>query len=123
MPWTRNFGVPQLPCLAFENADEFLADDLALLLRVVTPVQGGEKLGGGIHRHQLGSHLFAEGAHHLFGFPLAEQTGIHEHRHLLVADGFMHQCGRHGRVHAAADGCQHTSASHLGADPAPHFPR
>ncbi len=121
MPCTRNFGVAKFLRLAFENADEFLADDLALLLRVSDAFQGGEKLPGGIHRHQFGAHLLAEGAHHLFRFPLAQQTGIHENSHLLVADGLMHQRGSHRRVHAPADRRQDAFLSNLGLDPGDTF--
>ena len=94
--------------LAFEDADEFFADNPALLLRIGDTFQGGKKLTGSIHRHQFGAHLLAEGFHHLFRFALAQQTGIHEDSHQLVADGLMHQRGRDGRVHAAAHRRQDT---------------
>ncbi len=103
--------------LAFKDANEFLANNPALLLRIGDTLEGFEKFLGSIHNHQFSAHLLAEGTDHLFRFALPQETGIHEYSHLLVADGFMHQRGRHRRVHAAAYSSQDAFPSNLALDP------
>jgi hypothetical protein len=112
----QEFGGAEFFGCPLENTDEFLADDLALLLGVDDALKSCKELRASLHRYQFGAHLLAEGFHHLLRFALAQQAGIHEDRHLLVTNGFMHQRGGDGRIHSARDRRQDAFPTHLGAD-------
>ena len=68
-----------------EDANEQLADDLALLLGVDHPHQSVEEPVGGVHRDQLDALGTAEGVDHLLAFVLAHQAGVDEHASELMA--------------------------------------
>ena len=112
-PLHQEARLAKLPGLLLEQADKPFADDLALLFRFADALQRTDELRGGIHRDQFNLHLLAEGCHHLFPFVLSEQARIHENAYKLVAQGAVHQGSRHGRIHSAADGGEHTFGAHL----------
>ena len=99
--------------LALEDADELLADDFALFLRLGDTCQSGKILIGGLDGHQFDAEHVAEGFHDLRALILAQQAGIDKNGHQLVADGFVHQRRRHRRIDSARNGCQHPRPANL----------
>ncbi len=85
----------------FERADELLADDLALLLRLAHALERGEEVLGSVHRDELDAGGLDEIMLDLLGLALAQQAMVHEHAGELFADGLVHQRGGHGGVDAA----------------------
>ncbi len=127
MPWTRNFGPAASPASApsafgaarpeiarhlLEDADEQLADDLALALGIGHSFQCGEVTVGRLDVHQVDLELPAEGVLDLIRLTGAHEARVHEHAGELLADGLVDECGGHRRVDPSAQGAEHP----LGAD-------
>ena len=74
-----------------EDADEQLADDLALALGVGHPGQRGEVTVGRLHVDEIDLELATEGVLDLVGLAGAHEAGVDEHAGQLVAHGLVHQ--------------------------------
>ena len=70
--------------------------------------------------HQRHVEVVAEGLLHLLPLVHAQHAVIHEHAGEVVADGAVHQQGRHGAIHAARQPADGPAVAHLLAD-APHL--
>ncbi len=106
---------PSLRRDLLEDADEQLADRLALLLRVDHTVESGEEALGGPYVHEVDGELPAKGLLDLRGLARTHQPGVHEDTRQLLADGLVHEGGSDGGVHAPGEGAQHSRAAHLAA--------
>ncbi len=104
--------------LAFflEHADELLADDLALALRLGDACQLAEVALTGIHADKVDIKVRVAGAEHCADFfllVLAQQAVVHEHAGQLLAHGLCQHGGQHGRIHAAGQCTQHLAVADL----------
>ena len=84
-----------------EDADEQLADRLALLLGVGDAGEALEVALGGAHVDQLDALVALERLDDLVALALAHEAGVDEHARELGADRLVHQRGRHRGVDAA----------------------
>ena len=99
-----------------EHPDELLADDAPLPLRVLHARELRQEPVGRLHVHQRHAEVPGERVLDLFGLPLAQQAGVHEHARQLVVDRLVHEeCGHRG-VDAAGERAQHLGVPHLRAD-------
>ena len=112
----QEVGLADLVRLLLEDADELLADDLALLLGVGDAGQLGQEALLGLHVHQRHVEVAAEGVLHLLALVLAHEAVVHEDAGELVADRLVGEQGRHGGIDAAGEAAHHRSLAHLGAD-------
>ena len=99
-----------------ERANEFAADDLALLLGVGDARERIQELLTGIHRHEAD----ARGSHIVF-FDLAALIGpqeavVDEDADQLVADGLVHDCRGDRAVDAAGQSADDARAADLSAN-------
>ena len=99
-----------------EGANELLADDLALLLRLAHALERGEEVLGSIHGDELDAGGLDEVMLDLLGLALTQQTVVHEHAGQLVADGLVHQRGGDGGVDAAGQAADHLCVADLFTD-------
>ncbi len=120
MPWTRNStSSPVRDDLArglLEGPDELAPDDLALLLRVGDPVEGGEEPVGGIDDVQVDAGRGDVVPLHLLGLARPQQPVVDEDAGQLVADGALDQRCRHRGVDSAGQAADHPLAADLAAD-------
>ena len=114
MPCTRNLtSLPRARPLRgpgagpLEGADELLADDLALALRLGDACEGVEEVVGGVDGDEADAGRGDEVVLDLLDFALAQQTVVHEHAGELVADGLVYQSGGHGGINAAGQAADH----------------
>ena len=98
-----------------EDADEQLADGLALLLRVDDAGEPLEEPVGGPDVDELDALMAVERLDDLVALALAHQPGVDEHARELRADRLVHERGGHGRVDAAGQAADDPSAADLGA--------
>ena len=98
--------------LLLKDADELLADDLALALGLGDPGQLGQKARLGVHPDKVNIPL-GEGGLYLVALVLAHKAVVHEHAGELVPHRLGQQGGRNGGVHAAGQGQQHLAVPHL----------
>ena len=98
-----------------KNADEFLADDLALGLRIGHARQLAEETRFRVHADEVDVPL-AERGLDLVALVLAHQAVVDEYAGELAADrlGQQGRCDR--RIHAAGQRQQHLAVAHLAAD-------
>ena len=89
-------GVLEVDGDLFEDADEGLADDLALALGIGDVVQRLEETVARLDVHEVDGKLFAERLLDLLGLTEAQQSGVDEHARELVADRLVHERGRNG---------------------------
>lgn len=89
-------GAFQLARLFLEDADELLADDLALLLRLTDARQLLLEAFLGLDVDQRHVEVVLEGVDHLLGLVLPEQAVVHEDAGEVILDGAVHQ-QRRGR--------------------------
>ena len=101
--------------LPLENADKLLADDLALVLRLLNAGQGGEEALLLVAADQVDVPL-GEGLLHLVALVLAHQAVIHKDAGQLAAHSLRQQGGSHRGIHPAGQGQQHLALAYLGAD-------
>ena len=105
VPWPRK-----------EDADEFGADDLALLLGVGDAGELAEEAVGGVDVDEVGAELLAEDADDLLGLALAEEAVVDVDTGELLADGADEEGRDDGAVDAAGEGEEHLLVADLGAD-------
>ena len=86
-----------------EDADEQLADRLALALGVDHVVERVEETILRLHVHEVDLELLAERLLHLLGLAQAQQPRVDEHAHELIADRLVHERGRDRGVDAARE--------------------
>ena len=99
----------------FKDADELLANDLALALRLADAGQLGEEAGLRVHPDEVDVPL-GEGCLHLVALVQAHEAVVHEDAGQLPAHGFRQQGGHHGGIHTAAESQQHPAAAHFFPD-------
>ena len=99
-----------------EGADELLADDLALALRLGDACEGVEEVVGGVDGDEADAGRGDEVVLDLLDFALAQQAVVHEHAGELVADGLVYQSGGHGGINAAGQAADHLGVADLLAD-------
>ena len=116
MPWTRKRASVELLGLLLEDADELLADDLALALRVVDAGEPVEEALVGVDVDQLDAELLAERLDHLLGLVLAHQPVVDEDAGELVADRAVDERRGGRRVDPAGEPADHAGVADLGAD-------
>ena len=100
-----------------EDRDEFVADDLALGLRIGHAGELVQETIGGIDRDQVQAQLVAQALLHFFELVLAQHAVVDEHASearntLVVAHGAIHQGGGHGGIDAAGEGADGASLAH-----------
>ena len=117
MPWTRWLTSGSFARLLLEDADELLADDLALRLRVVDAGEPGEEALARVDVDQLDPEALAEGLDDLLGLALAQQAVVDEDAGELLADGAVDERRGGRRVDAAGEAADHAAVADLGADP------
>ena len=104
-----------LLALFLKDADELLADDLALGLRVGDVLQARKEALLGVDTHEVDVPVFKRGLDFV-ALVLAQQTVIDKDARKLAADGLGQQRRRNGGVHAAGKRQQHLAVADLGAD-------
>ena len=97
----EELGLHEPAGVLLEDADELVADRLALGLRLGDAGEAGEEAGAGVDVDQLDAHRAAERLGHLLALALAHQPGVDVHARQLVADGPVHERRGHRRVDAA----------------------
>ncbi len=103
--------------LLLEDADELLADDLALRLRVVDAGEALQEAFARVDVDQLDAEALSEGLDDLLGLALAEQAVVDEHAGELVADRLVDERRGRGRVDAAGEAADDAAVADLLADP------
>ena len=104
-----------LLALFLKDADELLADDLALVLRLLNAVESLEETLLGVDADEVYVPL-GECFLNLVALVLAHKAVIDEHAGELVADGLGQQCRCDRGVNAAGEGEQHLAAADLFTD-------
>src|SRR5437867_3497627 len=100
-PLHEEADVPELGGLLLEHTDELLADDLALLLRILDALEPREKTRLRLHMDERHAEMPTEGLDDLLGFVLAQQAVVDEDARELVADRLVHEERSDRRVDAA----------------------
>ncbi|KAI3482194.1 hypothetical protein L1887_55164 [Cichorium endivia] len=103
----------QLGHLGLKHVDEGVADDLALLLRVLDVLELGEELLRGVDDGEVDAEVLGEHLVHLRGLVGAQHAVVHHDGVEAVADGLVHELGGDGRVDTSRNGAEHLA---LGAD-------
>ncbi len=117
VPCTRNLASLLLAGHLLEDADEQLADRLALLLGVGQRRRGpAKKRSAAFTCTRSTANCFEEGRLDLLALAGAHEAGVDEDGRELVADRLVDERGRHGRVDAAREGAEHPAVADLGAD-------
>ena len=115
-PLDEEAHVAELSRLLLEDADELLADDLALLLRVGHAGEPAEEALLRLHVDERHVEVAAERLDDLLGLVLAQQAVVDEDARELVADGLVHEQRRDRRVDAARERAEHALGADRGAD-------
>ena len=102
--------VAQLRRLLLEDADELLADDRALLLRVGDAGEPGEEPLLRFDVHERNAEVAGERLHDLLRLVLAQQPVVDEDARELVADRLVHEQRRDRGVDAAGKRAEHALA-------------
>ena len=76
----------ELAGLLLEHADEFRADDLALLLRIGNACEFREEAFARVHINEIRVHLVAEHLDHLLRLTLTQQAVVDMHTGELIAN-------------------------------------
>ena len=95
-----------------EDVDEGVADDLALLFRIVHAGQQVEEQIGGLNVLEVQIEVFAQVSHDLFAFVLTQHAVVHEDAVELLTDGLVEQHGHHGGIHAAGERADDVAVAH-----------
>ena len=103
--------------LVLEDADELLADDLPLLLRLRHPGEPREEPLARVDVDERDVEVPAEGLHHLRRLVLPEEAVVDEDAGQLVAHRLVHEERRDRGVHPAREAADHPLGAHLRADP------
>ena len=115
MPWTRKRTSPSFARLLLEDADELLADDLALLLRLGHAREPREEPLLRLDVDERDVEVAAERLDDLLGLVLAQQAVVDEDAGELVADRLVHEQRRDRGVDAAGEPADDPLASRPGA--------
>src|SRR5437868_12342587 len=116
-PLNEKPHVTELPRFLLENANELLADDLSLLLRILDAGETRQETLLRIDVSKRHMEVTSESLDDLLGFVFAQEPVIDEHARELISNGLVHEQRRHGGVHASAQRAEHTLAADLLADP------
>ena len=115
--------------LILKDADEFLADDLALLFGLCYAREFSKEAVFGVDADQVHIKGMAEDLFDGIRLALAEQSVIDEHADEVIADSFVEQYRGDGAVDAAGEGAEYLFADELFAvfgdlvlDEAVHLP-
>ena len=103
--------------LVLEDADELLADQLALLLGVGDALERARKRSCACDVDERHAEVAAEGLDHLRGLVLAEQAVVDEDAGELVADRLVDEQRRDRAVDAAREAAEHALGADARADP------
>ncbi len=106
-------GLAERARLLLEDADELLADRLALLLGVGDPLEPAEEALARIDVDERHLEVATEGLDHLGGLVLAEEPVVDEHARELVADSLVDEQRGDGRVDAARERAEDALAPDL----------
>ena len=87
----QRVNVADLPGLVFEDADEFLPDDLPLPLRFADTRQFPEKARARVHPDEIHAESPAERVFHKISLILPEQTVVHKDADQALPDRLMQQ--------------------------------
>ena len=112
----EELGLGQAAGVLLEDADELVADRLALLLRLDDAVQPVEEPVGGVDVDQLDTHVPAERLGHLGALAETHQPGVDVDARQAVADRPVDEGGGDGRVDAAGQGADRPPVADLLAD-------
>ena len=104
-----------LLALFLKDADELLADDLALGLRVGDVLQARKEALLGVDTHKIDVPVL-ERSLDLVALVLAQQTVVDKNARELIADRLRQQRGRDRGIHTAGKCQQHLAVADLGAD-------
>ena len=111
----QEIHLSDLLCLLLKDADELLANDLALALRLGNTGQLAEIAVTGIHADEVDIKAVgiarAKDRADLFLFVLAEQAVVHKHAGQLLSDGLCQHRSQHRGIHAAGQGAQHLAVA------------
>ena len=107
----------ELARLLLEDADELLADDLALRLGIGDAGEPGQEPLLGAHVDERHVEVAAEGLDDLLRLVGAHQPVVDEHAGQLVADRLVDEQRRHGRVDATREPADDALRADLGPDP------
>ena len=102
--------VAELARLVLEDADELLADDHALALRIGDACELGDEALLRLDVHERHVVEAVERLDHLLGLALAQQAVVDEHAGELVADRLVHEQRGDRRVDAARERAEHPLA-------------
>jgi len=102
-PLDQEFHFAEPARFLFENADELLADNLALLLGIDHVLEPLQESGGGVDGANAQVSLLAECVRDLLELVQAQQAVVDEDASEPVAERTAHQCSRHRRVDAAGE--------------------
>ena len=116
-PLDEEADVSEAARLLLEDADELLADDLALLLRIGDAGEPREEPLLRLHVDERDVEVAAEGLDDLLGLVLAQQAVVDEDAGELVADRLVHEKRGDGGVDAARERAEHALRADRGADP------
>ena len=109
--------VAELAGLLLEDADELLAHDLALRLRVADAGELREEPLLRAHVHERHVEVAAEGLDDLLRLVLAHEAVVDEHARQLVADRLVDEQRGDGGVDAAGEAADDALRADLGPDP------
>ena len=94
-------GIGQIGGHLFEDPDECLTDDLALLLRIGDPGQPLQETVLRVDVNQIRREVPPEGLFDLFALAESHEPVVDEDAGELTTDRLLHQGGRHRRVDPA----------------------
>ena len=111
----------ELGGLLLEDPDELVADDLALLLRVLDAGQPGQEALARVDHDQLHAEVALEGDAEQLRLLLAHQPVVDVDAGQPIADRAMDERRRHRRIHAAGQGADdqpvRADRAGMGVDP------
>ena len=116
-PLDEEADVAELPRLLLEDADELLADDLALLLRVGDAGEPREEPLLRLHVDERHVEVAAERLDDLLRLVLAQEPVVDEDARELVADRLVHEQRGDSGVDAAGERAQHPLGPDRRPDP------
>jgi len=111
----KEIDLADLLCLFLKDADELLADDLALALRLGDTGQLCKVAVTGVHADEVDVKAVgvagAEDGADLFLLVLAQQAVVNKDAGQLLADGLGQHGSQHGGIDAAGQGAEHLAAA------------
>src|SRR5205814_5998383 len=109
----QKVDVAELARLLGKDADELVANEAALFLRVGNARQASEERIRGVDVDQSHAQVPLESLDDSPRFAAAQQTVVDKDARQLVANGAMYQHGNHRRIHAAREGADHPARADL----------